>query len=238
MSIYRLYVVEDMSITRAALIQTLRGAGHEVTGSSPTAEKAFVEIPDLQPDVVILDLNLRGTKDGMWLAKKLRETMEVAIVFVTAYGGQNIVDQMLQVQADAYLMKPYNATALLGNIRLAHRRHLDRKTKSYGVQNDEIRFIKTRSGQSNLRLSQITYMMSQANYVSIHTEDQVLETRGKMDEVLAILDSAMLQRIHRRYAINIMAVTEATRESVSIAGVELPVSRSYSQELQDRLGAV
>ena len=62
----KIYIVEDMTITRAALEDTILNNGFALAGSAATAEKAWQDIQDtVNPDLILLDINLAGEKDGI-----------------------------------------------------------------------------------------------------------------------------------------------------------------------------
>ena len=67
----RIYVVEDMAYTRITLIDNLIEANFEVVGSAANAETAWKEMQTVKFDLALLDINLAGANDGVWLAEKI-----------------------------------------------------------------------------------------------------------------------------------------------------------------------
>ena len=75
----KVYVVEDSAMTRAAIMETLRGNEFNVVGSSARADLAWSQILELEVDLVILDINLVGDKNGIWLAQMIKDNLDISI---------------------------------------------------------------------------------------------------------------------------------------------------------------
>ena len=66
---YKIYIVEDMAVSCIALTTLLEEHGHNVIGSAARADEAWVTLKELEVDIVLLDINLAGDKDGIWAGK-------------------------------------------------------------------------------------------------------------------------------------------------------------------------
>ncbi|MEZ4802170.1 MAG: response regulator transcription factor [Gelidibacter sp.] len=226
----KIYIVEDMGVTRAALISVLTRAGYVYAGSAASAEKAWLELPQKEVDVVIIDVNLKGAKDGIWLATKLKESMDCAIIFLTAYGSPAMLDNIHHTEPDGYIMKPFNNPTLLSAIRMACRNRERLKTDTLKEQ-ASIAHIKTRKGIVTIDTKQIIYLMSQGNYVHIKTTDSTHEVRGKLQDILDQLPHMSLYRIHRRYAVNKQYIKSMDRGSIVLSTEEvLPISKTFDYD--------
>lgn len=231
-----IYIVEDMAITRATTVLVLKRAGYTIVGSSASAEKAWLELSEKDPTVVIIDVYLKGAKDGVWLAKKIRESMNCAIIFLTAYGSDPILDKIHDTDPDGYIMKPFNNPTLLSSVKMACR-NLHRRNQENSLRENKYAIIKSREGAVKINKTKIIYIQSEGNYVHLHTASKTHEVRGKLDDIIQILDYKNLYRIHRRYAVNIKKIKSFDKNSVIVtAAKELPVSRSFNfEELMKRL---
>lgn len=116
----RLLVVDDDASVRELLVEYLADQGFDVraVGDGAAMHAAIEEAP---PDLVLLDLRLPG-EDGLTLARRLRETLDVGIVMVTASG--DVVDRVvgLEIGADDYIAKPFDPRELLARVRSVLRR--------------------------------------------------------------------------------------------------------------------
>jgi DNA-binding LytR/AlgR family response regulator len=224
-----IYIVEDMGITRAAIISVLRKQGYLIAGSAISAEKALLEIKSNHVDLVILDLNLRGSKNGLWLAEKLRVECNCAIVFLTAQGSQEVLDKIYLTEPDGYLMKPFNNPTLLSTVKVALRNFHKQYPQINRVKEKSV-FLKSRSGMIKVTNKNLVYLKSDNNYVQVHIASKVYEVREKLTELIKILDFENLYRIHRRYAVNAEKVELIEHTSLKIENGTLPCSKTFQVE--------
>lgn len=224
----KVYIVEDMGVTRAALISVLSNGGFNFVGGSNKAEKAWLELADLDVAVVIIDVNLEGAKDGIWLAQKIRKSLNCAIIFLTAYGSQAILDKIHITEPEGYIMKPFNNPTLLYALKKACDNLHKKKLESKGNIDLPI-MIKTRNGTTRINKSNIIYLQSEGNYVNVNTPTAIHSIRGKLDEILELLCFKNLYRIHRRYAVNSEKIQFYNKTHVRvITNEDLPYSKSFA----------
>ena len=80
----RVLLVEDEEIILADLSRTLEKQGYEIAGTALSGPEAVLVAASVQPDVVLMDVQLQGRMDGLEAARQIRQTSQVPIVFVTA----------------------------------------------------------------------------------------------------------------------------------------------------------
>lgn len=119
----RIFIVEDEAMAVMAIMDYLKLFGYSVCGHSAHAEKALQIIPELAPDLVLMDIRLAGNMDGIELASVLTSKYGVGVVFMTAYTDEDTLAKTEQVGAFAYLVKPIEPSSLRATIRLALQKH-------------------------------------------------------------------------------------------------------------------
>jgi DNA-binding NarL/FixJ family response regulator len=87
-------IVEDEFLIALDLEADMRALGFDVCGLAPSASKARSLAMTNQPDVVLMDVNLEGGRDGIEAARWLREVCETAVVFVTSYNDDDTVERI------------------------------------------------------------------------------------------------------------------------------------------------
>lgn len=102
----RVLIVEDDQLQQMNLEALLRLAGHTVCGVLATGEAALAVVPDVRPDVVLMDVRLRGLIDGVETAERLRRVGRFGLVFLTAIGEETTAARMRALGPDAVLAKP------------------------------------------------------------------------------------------------------------------------------------
>ena len=118
-----IYIVEDESIVALDIEARLRRMGFEVAGQSRAAESAVDEIGRLRPDLVLMDVQLRGQMDGIQAAAIVREQFDVPVVFLTAYSDSASLERATKTNAYGYLLKPFQERELLIAIQMATSKH-------------------------------------------------------------------------------------------------------------------
>lgn len=224
-----IYVVEDMAMARAALIQSLEDHDYGIAGSAASAEKAWAEIQSNNVDMVLVDINLTGEHDGIWLAQKIRASCNMPLIFLTAYGDQKTLDQLQEVQPNGYLMKPYNEPTLMTNIRIAFRSFYDSPIPLTSEKHSI--FIKNKGLKVKIDEEAIQYIMSEGNYIDIYTVEGRYTIREKLESFLEFLHLPGIIRVHQRYAVNTNYVKAISQQEVFIPPTAIPVSRNYRKEL-------
>ena len=103
----RALIVEDEYLIALDLEEDLTALGFDVCGLAPSASKARSLAMSNQPDVVLMDVNLEGGREGIEAARWLREVCETAVVFVTSYNDDDTVERIHeQVPGAPVLAKP------------------------------------------------------------------------------------------------------------------------------------
>jgi signal transduction histidine kinase len=119
-------VVEDESIIALDLALRLERMGYRVVGRAASASEALAKAESSLPDVVLMDIVLKGGDDGIETARDLQQRMDTAIVFLTAYGDDVTLKRARNTNPYGYLLKPIRDEELRCTIELAvHKRGID-----------------------------------------------------------------------------------------------------------------
>ena len=91
-------VVEDESIVAKDIQVCLRKLGYNVVGTFPSGEQAVEEAKTLEPDLVMMDIMLKGQMSGIEAAEAIRKEQDIPIIFLTAYTDRNTVDKAKETE--------------------------------------------------------------------------------------------------------------------------------------------
>lgn len=223
----KIYVVEDMAMTRASIISILNEEGFNVVGSKASAEKAWLEIEKLEIDLVLIDINLAGELDGIWLAQKIRSKYNIAIIFLTAYEDTETLDKILKTDPNGYILKPFDTPTLITNINIAITGVVNNKRQKKQIK------IKVDGRYLFLDVDDIIFLKSDGNYVEIILKNKKYVVRNKLVDFNKISDA--LTQVHRRYIVNIDKIKAINSENLWIEKHEIPISKSFKLSLQEKI---
>jgi hypothetical protein len=119
----RIMVVEDEGLIAADLQNRLEHAGYTVPAIADTGAGALEMIREIMPDLVLMDIRLRGDLDGIEVAEQIRREMDIPVVYLTAYEDPDTLERAGTSQAFGYVRKPIASAGLQGAITTALSRH-------------------------------------------------------------------------------------------------------------------
>lgn len=126
----KVLIVEDERIPASYLKKVLIKHDYDVVGSLSSAEEAIESAKTLDIDIILMDIMLKGAKTGLDAALEIKSfAPNIKVIFLTAYSEDIMLDQAIQSDAYAYLVKPYRETEILTTIKLASQKSV-KKTKS------------------------------------------------------------------------------------------------------------
>jgi K+-sensing histidine kinase KdpD/DNA-binding response OmpR family regulator len=123
----KILVVEDERIVAADLASQLSRIGYTVAGVAYSADEALEQAAELQPDLVLMDVRLPGSVDGIDAATEIRSRWRIPVVFLTALINDETLRRATAAEPFGYLVKPFERQALLSTLEVAfHRYRLER----------------------------------------------------------------------------------------------------------------
>jgi DNA-binding LytR/AlgR family response regulator len=245
-------IVEDESIVALDLANGLERDGYNIAGIADNAEEAQQLFNDNDVDIVLMDVNIIGEKDGIDTAMEILRQKAVPIIYLTAFTDAATIDRIKQTHPAAFLSKPYSLT----NVRIA----IDLAVNNFAISreqqtpgkiipldkesnrntgsperemilrmNDYI-FVKSNYVFVKLKLCELLYVEADNNYISIITAEKKFLLRLSLNQLLDKINYKALVRIHRSYAVNINTIQSFNEQEVEINQQHLPIGRNYKEE--------
>ncbi|HEX2694809.1 MAG TPA: HD domain-containing phosphohydrolase [Acidobacteriota bacterium] len=115
----RILVVEDESLVARDIQNMLRSLGYEVTGIVASGEQAIKNASASVPDLVLMDIVLKGDIDGIAAAEKLWEEYGIPVIYLTAYADDTTFERAKLTKPFGYLLKPFEERELQTTIEIA-----------------------------------------------------------------------------------------------------------------------
>jgi len=119
MSQPRIMIVEDEFVVAADLRTQVEYLGYSVCAEAADGEEAVALAVQSNPDLVLMDIVLRGEKDGIRAAEEVRTIQPLPIIFITAFADEEKIKRAKQVEPFGYLVKPFKSLELKATIETA-----------------------------------------------------------------------------------------------------------------------
>ena len=119
----RIFIVEDQRLIAADLENTLSKLGYQIVGTAAAGEEAIRKTDETRPDLVLMDIRLRGELDGIQAAMAIRQRAAIPIVYLTAYADEETILRAKVTSPFGYVVKPINQRELRAAIEIALYKH-------------------------------------------------------------------------------------------------------------------
>ncbi len=238
MSTLKIYIVEDESLYANQLEMIVDELGYELAGMSENSDQAKLEIEKLNPDLILMDIKINGSMNGIDLASSLSNS--IPIIFITSFDDQATFDRAKSTKPYAYLTKPFEASNLQRTIELSisNTSNLNESSWNQDLVFDNSIFIKNRNKLEKVSIDTITYLEVEDRYSTVFTENgKKYVLRMSLGDVEQHLPKEWFMRIHRKYTVNLKKIISIDSQDnmIQIGEIELPISRSHKEELLQKL---
>ncbi len=239
----RILIVEDELIIAEDIRTKLINLGYIVTGMAVTADEAEQLVKNIKPDLVMLDIMLRGERDGIDLARVIREQYKIPFIFLTSYADRETVERARNVMPDGYLIKPFTDKDLFAAIEVAiFRRSSGNSTADETfrespneVLNDCI-FIKKDYLLVKIKFSDLLWIKSDGNYLELFCNGGKKHLiRSTLKDFLNKLPGSVFLQIHKSYVVNINHIEAIEYSHMIIGNNKIPIGRLFIEKIKDTL---
>jgi diguanylate cyclase (GGDEF)-like protein/PAS domain S-box-containing protein len=126
----QILVVEDDSIVVMELRYRLQNLGYAVSGVASFGEEAIEKATEMRPDLVLMDIRLKGAMNGVRAAEEIRARFDIPVVYLTAYADEATLQRAKLTEPYGYIIKPFEERELHTTIEVALYKHeMERRLK-------------------------------------------------------------------------------------------------------------
>lgn len=222
-------IVEDEPLIADDIAGSLKENGYKILGPVDNAEDASSLLTNAKPNLVLLDIQIKGNKDGIQLATEVRTRHKLPFIYITSFYDRKTLERAKTTEPQAYIVKPFDEKDLIINIEMAlfKNRKIPLTTEKF--------FVKEKNEMIAIEAKDILYVEAFDNYAKIFTEKQSHIISHTLKQVEEKLSSKSFLRIHRSYVVNFEKVTSINESNVCLGLIKIPLSQSYRQELMERI---
>ena len=136
----KILIVEDEYIVGDVLKRIFEKKGYVVPSIAVSGEDAIKQAEEYVPDLIIMDISLKGTMDGIEAAKEIRSRIDVPILFLTAYEDEEIFERAKMTEPFGYFLKPLDEKEIIMAVEVALFK--DKSEKERRKLLDEIKILR------------------------------------------------------------------------------------------------
>ncbi|MFO7850752.1 MAG: ATP-binding protein [Spirochaetia bacterium] len=119
----KILIVEDESIVAMDIKRRLVALGYQVIGHALSGEDAVSFSGEQRPDLVLMDIHLKGDMDGIKAADEIRRNYEIPVIYITAYSDEATLDRAKVTEPFGYILKPFQEREVHSAIEMAIYKH-------------------------------------------------------------------------------------------------------------------
>lgn len=248
MSTVNILIVEDESIVAKDIQQSIIKLGYNVIGTASSGEKAIEIVSENQPDIILMDIMLKGDLTGIETAEIIRKNYLIPVIFLTAYADDATLSKAKISEPYGYIIKPFKEIDLHTNIEMAlykfkkERETIKERDFLYSLienkesSNDFI-FIKSNSKLVKINTKDIYYIEALKDYVVINTLDTRYTIHSTMKDVESKLGSSAFVRVHRSFIVRIDKISNIEYPNLTLDNDKkiIPIGGSYRDDLNNQI---
>jgi len=239
-------IVEDEMIIAANISLQLTHLGYEVTGIIPRAEEVLPHLWQHIPDIILMDINLKGNLDGIEMVYLIQKEFKIPIIYLTANSDEANFNRAKATNPYAFVSKPFKILDLHRAIELTliriqeeqnSEKNADLVSQEPFILSDCI-FIRSHDKMVKVCINNILYIEAERNYCKIHCKDKEHLLVMTLKDIEEKLTSNTLLRIHRSFIVNLSHIDEIATSHVVIAKKAIPLSADLKKKLLQHIQKV
>jgi DNA-binding LytR/AlgR family response regulator len=244
-STIKILIVEDEMIIAANTSLQLSNLGYEVSGIVSRGEDALLHIKENLPDIVLLDIQLKGELDGIETAHQMQKDYNIPIIYLTSNVDDAHFERAKRTNPAAFISKPFKKLDLQHAIELTANRIIEDEIKGSKfkvrdnkfVLSDRI-FVRHNDRIVKIIIADILYIEADRNYCRIHSKGKIFLLVATLKDVEKKLPKEYFIRVHRSYIINLSQIDEVAAKHLIISRKAIPLSKSLRSNLLTRLQTI
>lgn len=245
-----IFIVEDEGIVAKDIQNSLTRLGYNVVGIANNGKDALEKIISLEPDLVLMDIMIKGNMTGIEASQKLKNKINIPIIFLTAYADESTLSSAKISEPYGYILKPFKEIDLHAGIEMAIYKHgKDAEVKKerdllYSlVENKDEKysdtlFVKTGTQLVKVMLKDIYYVEAQKDYVIINTKKAHYTVHSTMKDIDKKFGNADFIRTHRSFIVRLDKIHSIKLQKVILEGDDkkvIPIGEAFNNDVMKRL---
>ncbi|WP_163381109.1 LytR/AlgR family response regulator transcription factor [Cyclobacterium sp. SYSU L10401] len=235
----KLMIIEDDMVLASDLAQRLQKSGYEVTGIKNNGAEAILHFQKFLPEILLVDIGLRGEMNGIETVEKIQENHEVKTIFLTGNDAEDYFDLAKKTHPFAFISKPFRFQELERTLALLiDQIQLKKEQVQPPTFNEDSIFIRNQNKLVKIFYDDIFYMEAERNYAKIYTKEHTVLVVCPLKVLANKLPTHRFIRIHRSFLVNIAKIEAVGDSFLEINKKTLPISKPFKQDLLRKINTL
>ncbi|MBI1183495.1 response regulator [bacterium] len=234
----RILLVEDEFLVAADITNKLSRLGYSSVDVADSAGLAFDAIRKRLPDLILMDIEIKGDKNGIETAKEIKEQWNIPIVFLTHLDNIETFNKAKESRPFAYLTKPVSNLNLTQAIELAMDYHNDMVGSIKKAEHlyDDCIFLKSKDTYEKVSIYDVTWIDADSSYCEVHTVHKTYSLSISMAKFMRQIESHSinhrLRQIHKSHIVNLDHITGLDGNRVMIGADKIDIGKTYIESVK------
>ena len=251
----KILITEDEVIIAEDIAACLEELGYEVCAIDSGID-TIAMVRETKPDLVLLDINIKGERDGIETATIIKEEFGIPFIFLTAYADEKTIDRAKTTEPYGFIVKPFDEKDLRSAIEIAlyksgrdkeRLQPLNGNGKHHEGESEHLTdnvvitdhlFVKVKHRMVKIELKDVLYVEAYDNYSFIVTAQQKYLVSSTLKDMESKLPSNDFVRIHRSYIVNFNRIEAIEENFVIVNANSIPIGKSFKKALMTRFNIV
>lgn len=241
----RILIVEDEFVTLDLLRDYLEESGYEVSGDAMSTDEAIEILEKGETDFAMLDINIKGDKNGIWIAEQIQKKYKIPFIFLTAFSDSATVKNAAGTHPYGYLVKPFTQADIYTTIEIAltnfneqrrgHRASEHQPDSHTVLQLTDTIFVKDNLVFKKITIKDIQYIQAYKNYLELYLAGSSQIIRSTLSDFQKTLPEAYFIQTHRSFIVNKRCIDKIGANFLTIGASEIPISRGFKDDVLKHL---
>lgn len=244
----RILIVEDDPSIAENIQEILEILGFENIDIANSANQCIKIIKKTRPDLIFMDIKLKGDKDGIELGEIIHQMFDVPLVFVTSYSDPTIIERAKRINPAGFIVKPFNTNDIHAIVEIVlYNKRTKPSTEATVVKSPsespflvtDAVFIKAGNAFERVPYEEIYYIEANGNMVTIFTKNRDYHIRKSMKEIEEILPSNLFLRVQKSFIVHLGQIESFNTKEITLKkGSVVQVGRQYYNSFLAKLNTI
>lgn len=232
-------IVEDQILVAEFIASKLRTHNLNVLGIVSSGPEAIAFVSSSPPDLILMDIGLKGSIDGIVTAQTIGEKHSIPIVYLTDFTDAQTFERAKKTGPASFLTKPFNEIDLVRAIELAaSNAALGKQGRQPNSDDFIFVWMNDQQGYVKVHLADILFLRADRAYCDLFTKDKRYKLSNNMNVIFNEIKHPDFVKVHRSYIVNVSKIESLVGQAVKLGSHLVPISNRNFQQFKSRMKTI